>query len=248
MHTIDLGGDVLLFQADPPPGELEGLNFMALRDGARVLFVDAGYKDDMAAALGLLAGMGCEPAGAVISHYHPDHADGLALFEGLETWGSSEYGQTLDRCFRPERHASLVPSHEISEPETLRFGAHRLYIMPLGGHSPDSLGVSIDDRILYAADLLLFTNDGRPVLPSVHDRPVRRHAEALRRLVPYLDRLFVPGHGAPVYGRAARERDLSNRLAYVEAIAARPGLSLEEAQAACEPRFLGSEWHEENWK
>lgn len=248
MRVIDLGGDILLFQAEPPPGALEGLNFLALSDGSRVLFVDVGYAENMEEALRLLSGLGHRPVGAIISHYHPDHADGLALLEGIETWGSVEYGETLRQCFGSERHASLAPVHAVSGPESLRFGRHRLELVPLGGHSPDSLGVLLDERVFYAADLLLFTNDGQPVLPSVHDRPVERHAEALRRLTPYLGYLFVPGHGAPVASRLARERDLANRLAYIEAIAARPGLSLELSQAACEPKFLGSSWHEENWK
>jgi glyoxylase-like metal-dependent hydrolase (beta-lactamase superfamily II) len=110
------------------------------------------------------------------------------------------------------------------------------------------MGAIIDDEILYAADTLLFTNEGAPILPSVHARPVSLHAESLRALKAYLDLVFVPGHGAPVTDRAARERDLGNRIAYIEAIAASPGIALDEAQKNCDPQFLGNSWHEENYR
>lgn len=248
MKVIDLGEGLLVFMFDPPPGEFEGLNLLALVDGREALLLDTGYKENLKEVLAYLESLAAKPSMAVISHYHPDHADGLALVPGLETWGHAAYQETLDRCFRPERHASLVPRHAISAPETIAFCGHRLELLPMPGHTPDSLCVAIDGRVLYAADLLLFTNEGEPVLPSVHARPVSLHADALRKLRGYLGMTFVPGHGAPVMDRATRERDLANRISYVEAIASEPGIGLDEAQASCSPRFRGSEWHEENWK
>lgn len=248
MKVIDLGEGLLVYMFDPPPGEFEGLNLLALVDGGEALLLDAGYKENLKEVLVHLEGLGARPSKAVISHYHPDHADGLALLPGLETWGHAAYRETLDLCFRPERHAALAPRHAVSAPEALAFGSHRLELLPMPGHTQDSLCVAIDRRVMYAADLLLFTNDGTPVLPSVHARPVSLHADALRKLWGYLDMPFVPGHGAPVLDRTTRERDLANRISYVEALAGKPGIGLDEAQASCSPRFLGSEWHEENWK
>jgi len=230
MKTIDLGEGLLCFMFDPPPGEFEGLNLLALVDGGEALLLDTGYKENLREALGHLESIGARPTKAIISHYHSDHADGLALLPGLETWGHAAYQETLDRCFRPERHASLAPRHAISAPEALAFGGHRLELIPMPGHTPDSLSVAIDGRVMYAADLLLFTNEGAPVLPSVHARPVSLHADALRKLWNYLGMTFVPGHGAPVMDRTTRERDLANRISYVEAIATRPGIGLDEAR------------------
>lgn len=248
MKAIDLGEGLFVFMFDPEPSEMEGLNILALVDGRDALLLDVGFVSNLREVLAFLEGLGARPTGAIISHYHPDHADGLALLPGIETWGQAAYKETLDLCFRPERHESLEPLHKVLVPESLAFGRHRLRLLPLPGHTPDSLCVEIDERVMYAADLLLFTNEGEPVLPSVHARPVSLHAEALTQLRYYLDMVFVPGHGAPVLDRSRRERDLANRISYVEAIASHPGISLEEAQASCSPRFLGSAWHEENWK
>ncbi len=248
MDAMDLGDGLTLYMFDPPDGELEGLNLMALIEDGRALLFDTGYKSSMTTALAWLEARGAVPTGAIISHYHQDHADGLALLPGIETWGSSSFAETLHLCFRPERCASLSPTRVVAAREVIDFGSHSIELLPMPGHTPDSLCAIIDGRILYAADTLLFTNQGEPVLPSVHARPVRLHVEALRQLARYIELPFVPGHGAPVMEKAARERDLANRLAYLEAIVSEPGIDVDAAQEKCMPKFLGRAWHEENWQ
>jgi glyoxylase-like metal-dependent hydrolase (beta-lactamase superfamily II) len=246
MKTLELGRDLYLFMFDPEAGGFEGLNFLALVEGGEALFLDTGYAHLMKSALDFVRGLGAVPTGAIVSHYHEDHAGGIPLLGGVPTWGSEKYAASLDRCFPQAERAALAPSRLVRGPETLVLGSHTVELFPLPGHSPDSLGAIVDGRVLYAADTLLLTNEGAPILPSVHARPISLHAESLRKLRSHLDLLFVPGHGAPLADRGDREADLANRLAYIEAIAASPGIGLEEAQRGCEPKFLGSVWHEEN--
>jgi glyoxylase-like metal-dependent hydrolase (beta-lactamase superfamily II) len=248
MKALDLGSGLTLFMFDPPEGEYEGLNFLALVEEGRALLFDTGFKENVETVLAWLGAHGAKPVAAVISHYHQDHADGLGLLPGIETWGGAGFAQTLELCFRSERHASLAPTHIVAGSELVHFGSHAIELFPMPGHSPDSLCAIIDARIVYAADTLLFTNDGQPILPSVHARPVSLHIEAIHQLERYIDLTFVPGHGAPVLEKEARKRDLANRLAYLEAINSEPGIDVDEAQLKCTPKFRGREWHEENWK
>jgi glyoxylase-like metal-dependent hydrolase (beta-lactamase superfamily II) len=247
MKTIELAEDFYLFMFDPEEGGFEGLNVLALVEGKEALFFDTGYAPMMESALGFLKKLGARPAGAIVSHYHEDHAGGLSLLGAIDTWGSADCEATIALCFPAADRPGLEPTHRVSGHERVAFGRHAIELFPLPGHSPDSLGAVVDNAILYAADTLLFTNQGAPILPSVHARPVSLHAESLASLEAYLDLVFVPGHGAPVLDRAARARDLGNRIAYIEAIAARAGISLDEAQERCDPKFVGSAWHEENF-
>jgi len=68
---------ICVYQSAPPAGEVEGLNFMAIVEDGKALFLDTGYAANMAEALEDIARRGAAPTGAIISHYHPDHDGGL---------------------------------------------------------------------------------------------------------------------------------------------------------------------------
>ncbi|MCX7024821.1 MAG: MBL fold metallo-hydrolase [Spirochaetes bacterium] len=253
MKTITLDDGLSVYRFDPPPGEIEGLNFMAVVEGGEVLFLDCGYRACMAAALGELQRLGASPVRAIVSHYHDDHAQGLELLPGIETWGSEAWRATVDIWFEPGKRDALEPDHPVDGPTILRFGRRSIEIVPLPGHTEDSLAIVIDGTWLYAADAILLTNDGAPLLPSVHARPVSKHMAAIDWLRERADCVMIPGHGAVLAGRAAIERDLDNRRRYLEAIsgAVESGggrISFEDAVAGCDPPFLGREWHEHNYR
>jgi glyoxylase-like metal-dependent hydrolase (beta-lactamase superfamily II) len=249
MKAIELDKGLFVYQFDPAPGDIEGLNFMAIIEDGRALFLDTGYRENMTLALEDLARRGAVPAGAIISHYHPDHDGGLALLGKVEIRASLSWKATASQWQGPGGPAPVEPTILVGEVTEMRFGRRRLAIQPLPGHSQDSLAVTIDGRWLYAADAILLTNDGRPLLPSVHARPVSLHLEAIDWLAGHSDLVFIPGHGSVMQDQGGRERDLANRRRYLAAIAATTGpIGFEEATAGCEPPFIGREWHEENYR
>ena len=249
MKTIELDAGLFLFQVDPPAGEIEGLNFIAIVEDGRALFVDTGYAADMAAALADPALAGVLPAGAVVSHYHPDHDGGLPLLGPVDVWASDAWRATADAWREPGSAAQVAPTVLVSGRTELRFGRRLLELYPLPGHSDDSLAVVVDGAWLYAADAILLTNDGRPLVPSVHSRPVSRHIDAMDWLSDRADLVFVPGHGSVMADRGRRERDIRNRRRYLSAIAGAPGgISFADATAGCDPPFLGEAWHEHNYR
>ncbi|MBU0929191.1 MAG: MBL fold metallo-hydrolase [Spirochaetes bacterium] len=252
MKIIELDDGLILYQIDPPEGEIEGLNLMALVEDGKALFLDTGYAANMTEALKDLAARGATPSGAVVSHYHPDHDGGLRLLGAVDVWACAGWRAVADAWREPGDPLPVEPTRVVSARTEIRFGRRLLELYPLPGHSDDSMAIVIDGAWLYAADSVLLTNDGRPLLPSVHSRPVSRHIEAIDWLSARADLVFIPGHGAVMTDGAARRNDLANRRRYLSAIASaseRPGRSIafEDAIAGCEPPFLGKEWHGHNY-
>ncbi|MDP3180162.1 MAG: MBL fold metallo-hydrolase [Spirochaetaceae bacterium] len=263
MKTIPLDEGFLLYQLDPSDGGFEGLNFLVLIEEGKALFLDCGYEPNMREALADLERRGVVPSGAIVSHYHPDHDGGLRLLGDIETWGGESWLQSAEKWLEPGQSPAPGPKHIVISRTELGFGKRRLVLFPLPGHSDDSLAVLVDDLWLYVADAILLANDGRPLLPSVHSRPVSRHLEAIDALDRLTRYIFIPGHGSVMSDRKERERDLRNRRLYLTAIAsAAPasaasgavasgpaaGITFDEATAGCDPPFLGREWHEHNYR
>jgi len=246
MRVLCLDEGLLVYQFDPAPGQLEGLNFMAIVEGDEALFIDSGYRASMALALEDLESRRARPVGAIVSHFHPDHDGGLPLLGPVSVWAGEEWRRVAEAWLPPGGAIAVEPTRIVEEEVALGFGRRRLVVHPLPGHSDDSLAVLIDDRWLYVADAVILTNDGRPLLPSVHSRPVSLHIAAIDWLGGQCSRAFIPGHGAILGDRARREADLANRRRYLEAIARGGPISFEAATAGCVPPFLGREWHEEN--
>jgi len=118
---------------------------------------------------------------AVILHAHSDHLMGLAVhrdrYPGVRIFGSSPAREILKRddiwqSFReveaatsrnlaleeglpPVRGVSRLEVDEVlSDGTVLEFGRHRIQVIATPGHSPCSLSLLVDDRVLLVSDAL----------------------------------------------------------------------------------------------
>jgi glyoxylase-like metal-dependent hydrolase (beta-lactamase superfamily II) len=205
--------EVLLVRAaNPSPYALSGTNtWIAGRDPAWV--VDPGpalaeHVDAVAAAVAARGGAG----GIAVTHYHPDHADGLpALRERLG-----------------EPPVGAMPALHDGD----RFGPFAALHVP--GHAPDHL-VFVAGRAAFTGDAVL--GEGS-VFIAPGGGPLGDYLDGLRRLRSLgLERLY-PGHGPVVEDPAAKlDEYVAHRLErerrIVEALA---------AGARTEDELLASAW------
>lgn len=173
---------------------------VAGRDG--VLAVEAFYTPQGAAWLSEKARdlTGRRPTHVLLTHYHADHANGLAGYveEGrLPTVRST--ARTRDLVLErntpadPARSAALQQVELLSaaEPTTLDLGGRVVRMVPRAGHTESDVVLEIDDpSIVFCGDLFwngLFPNyvDAIPTQLSLSSRALRRSA----------DTVYVSGHG-----------------------------------------------------
>jgi glyoxylase-like metal-dependent hydrolase (beta-lactamase superfamily II) len=191
------------------------------------------------------------PTHVVLTHYHADHANGVAGYR-LERVAPELRATAATRALVLEKNAPadaaradalrdavlLAPT----EPTLLDLGGRQLRLVPRRGHTASDLTVEVSDpHVLFCGDLVwngMFPNyvDAEPSTLAASVAALRggRHA---RRTV------YVPGHGA-----LARQPDLDRYvsvLAAVEQAARRAhaqGLTPAEAAARFAlPAALG-EW------
>jgi glyoxylase-like metal-dependent hydrolase (beta-lactamase superfamily II) len=222
----EVASGVLLTVAEP-----DSVNLGLVVGSERALLVDTGSSPAQGRAVrdSLSAVVGVGLTAVVLTHWHHDHAFGLAAFADLETiahesvrdrLGSAAARAEADRLGVDPAELAL-PSREIVVAVALDLGGRRVEIAHLGrGHTDGDVVVVVPDAdLVFAGDLI--ESAGPPSFgpDSVPDE----WAGTLDGLIGLMTTrtVAVPGHGDPVNREFVFEQ--RGRIA---AQAARPTLPL----------------------
>ena len=158
------------------------------------------------------------------THYHADHTMGNYLFpnatilahalcrELIDTRGraSLEAAKKQGKSFRPAR--IVLPHVTFAEGAlNLRVGKKTLALTPFPGHSPDNIGVILEeDRIMFAGDVFM-------PIPYIVDGNVDEMILSLKTIGKIGFENVIQGHGDIVL-RGEVEGSVRDNLAYLSAI------------------------------
>jgi glyoxylase-like metal-dependent hydrolase (beta-lactamase superfamily II) len=221
---------------------------VAGRDG--VLAIEGLYQPAGAA---WLAGKAREltgrwPTHVAITHYHADHANGVAGYHTADAQPTVRATETTrdlvlsrNQPADDARTAALNDAALLSgaEPTSLDLGGRVVHVIPRGGHTASDVSLELDDpSLVFCGDL--FWN---AMFPNYVDASPTRLAESVRALRRARETVYVPGHGA--VGREAEYDRHAALLDEVEGAARRAhaqGLTPAQAgEAFALPPSLG-EW------
>lgn len=137
------------------------------------------------------------------THYHADHSWGNCFFPGSMIISSELCRNLLDEKGRSSLDVSrkqnpnifrkskiVLPQFTFDRGELgLRVGKKTLVMVSLPGHSPDGIGVLVEeDRVLFSGDVFM------PV-PYIVDGDIEQMVESLNRIVDLGLENVVQGHG-----------------------------------------------------
>ena len=204
----------VLLENNPSSMTLEGTNSWVLRGpgASGSVVVDPGYED--IEHLTLLAETGSVEL-IVLTHHHPDHAEGAPWF--AERVGAPVRAFDEKLCIGG---ASLVDG------EVIEAGGVRLSVLHTPGHTGDSICLVSDGQILTGDTIL---GRGTTVLHDLGD-----YLRSLRKLIGLPDgTVGLPGHGPELPDLAATAREY---LAHREERLDQVRSALEKLGADATPR------------
>jgi glyoxylase-like metal-dependent hydrolase (beta-lactamase superfamily II) len=195
---------------------------------------------------------GRSPTHVVVTHYHGDHANGVAGYVVADNASSPAPAvrtteRTRDLVVQnnqpadPARTTAIQGSVALSstEPTTIDLGNRRVRVVPRSGHTDSDVSLEIEDpSVVFCGDLVW-----NAMFPNYVDAIPSRLATSVKALRRDRATIYVPGHGAlarqPEFDRYA------SMLAEVEQAARKAhqhGTSAADAGAAYSlPSSLG-EW------
>lgn len=139
------------------------------------------------------------------THYHPDHTFGNSAFEDIDILASEEtknFMEEMDTNYiksvwgeeRARRDHITLPSMTFSNKKRFQLCGYWITVRQLGGHTPDSSIVYLEDLGLIIAGDLIF-NGFHPEITT--DSDIDHWLEALSLIREYQPSKIVPGHGTP---------------------------------------------------
>jgi glyoxylase-like metal-dependent hydrolase (beta-lactamase superfamily II) len=188
------------------------------------------------------------PTHVAITHYHADHANGVAGYAG-DAARPVIRATDLTRSLVLERNLPADASRAAAlrdavlfsetEPTLLDLGGRSVRITPRSGHTSSDVSIELDDpSVVFCGDLVW--NGMFPNYVDAVPTQLSRSARALRRS---RETVYVPGHGA-----LAKEKEFDRYVAMIDEVerAARvaheKGVSAADAGASFAlPGALG-EW------
>ena len=191
------------FTGFPPPNAF----LIAGRD--RSLLIDAGWDspDDHDERMAAIADAHIAPvAELIITHYHPDHAGGAALFH--EATGAPLSCHPLDRAvIDKDRLQGRAPIAELLlGGETRDLGGLTVEIIHAPGHTPGCLALYIPERGALIATDTVMGMSSTVLRPGEGD--LRAYAQTLERFLEIGSKTIYSGHGDPIADPARRIRKL----------------------------------------
>jgi len=188
------------------------------------------------------------PTHVALTHYHADHANGVAGYlagsdhpELRATQRTRDLVVERNKPEDPARVAALGQALSIGadQPSTLDLGGRVVRVVPRRGHTESDVSIELDDpSIVFCGDL--FWN---AMFPNYVDAIPTQLAQSVRALRRTRDTVYVPGHGAlgkqPEYDRYTAmidEVERGARAAYAKGLTPADG-----AAGFTLPRSLG-EW------
>ena len=162
------------------------------------------------------------PTHVVLTHYHADHANGIAGYfdnDGHPAVHATDRTKTLvlerNQPANAERTAALRDALILgaSGPTTLDLGGRSVRIMPRLGHTESDLYLELDDpAITFCGDLVW-----NAMFPNFVDAMPTKLASSVRAVRRTRDTIYIPGHGpigrAPEFDRYVAMLDEVERAA-----------------------------------
>lgn len=237
MIVDQIENNFLNYRFPEEEGFAYGFNLYALVSDTDVIIIDAGFRTQAKMVYNDILLRGLKLTHVLMTHFHPDHVNGLvALPEDITVLGSPEYHRTL----RKKIPQTVTP---LSFSDGFRFGDFSLSFTPAPGHSPCSILIDINGRYLHAGDNLMSRYDGKAILPWVEYNELANHISSLEMLkAMHRDRVLL-GHGPALLNSMEINQAVDDRLSYLKTVLSSSGkCTWEEAIHGCSCEFAGKEF------
>jgi glyoxylase-like metal-dependent hydrolase (beta-lactamase superfamily II) len=192
---------------------------------------------------------GIQPELVILSHYHPDHAAGAAVFKDCRIYASEFYEDNYGNCQRWNPELTFIePTDIIKDGDTLSFGTFNLKFTHAPGHSQCTIITSINEDVLYVGDLLMFSADNTLTLPYISmGGSFEEHIQSLEKIKTINYNILSCAHGHSLSDKDKITEILDDWIYYLSRVLDSMGtLPLSVCLKNDISRYANTKYHDNN--
>lgn len=225
------------------------LNILALLSNDTAVLIDLAYESQAAQVKNYLEKKGISKFVLFISHHHEDHFDGIKSFPNAATFGSGDFKNDFQEHLQSDKLLkSFTPTIAISDGEIFNFGNFEIKTIYTPGHNKCGFSFLINNKHLYAGDLIFFAKTGLPSLPYIDaNSTVQEYIDTLTLIKNINFDCLIMGHGSFVNDRKTINKLLEDHLFYLKKIcSANENVSIESYLPDESNSYSGLKFHANN--
>ncbi|WDV44221.1 MBL fold metallo-hydrolase [Clostridiaceae bacterium M8S5] len=247
MKIINVNDKIIQYVFDPDGNENLDCRITVLRDNDRALLIDTAYEEQSIKVLEDLNSKGIEVNEIILSHCHPDHANGTGVFEGAIVTCSDEYKNNYTMSCSGTKYKYKEPDVLVSSSITKEFGDYNIKLIKSKGHSKCGLIIIVDNDVACPGDLVMASRQDKTVTPYIcSDGTITEHIESLKRLKLLNPNMLILAHGNKIEGKENIKVEITKRIKYLERILDNNGNVKFEECVESPNEWAFSRWHENN--
>ena len=192
-------------------------NIFVIHSNGKALLIDTAFEENAALVREDLKKLKLTPEKVIISHFHDDHILGNSVFSDCEFFVHPVYSQQVEyRDIVKRTFKDCKKITKVCDGKKLKFENIELELYFAPGHHISGLSIVIDKKIVFANDLIIYSNEGKMVIPYLDSgSTIEEHIASLRFIKKLKPEILISGHG-PVIGQNEINETVDKRIYYLD--------------------------------
>lgn len=216
MKRIEISQNVYQYSFDSADRSFSD-NIFVVHKNNKALIIDTAFEENARKVKDDLKNLNISPEIVVISHFHDDHIKGNSIFKECHFYVHPVYSQQVqyrdlikknfEECNKISfvQNGMTIPDFDVDI---------KLYFAP--GHHISGLTILIEDKIVFANDLIIYSHDGKMVIPYIDSgSTIEEHISSLLFIKELQAEILISGHG-PIIGESEISVNVDKRIHYLQ--------------------------------
>lgn len=247
MKITEISSNLQQFSFPSQKNQIVDFNVYFIHSKKSACLIDSGLKEHGGEIKEYFTQNKIETDSIIFSHYHSDHISGYTQLPKCKVFGSSLYSEMLLSYNDLPDPDKFIPCVNIKEQPNLNAGGFETQLIETPSHSPCSIITIIDNKYLHLGDIIINSENGKPVLPLACYELIDNYIKTLNILEQYTHLHWLLGHGFIDQSVDAKLSAVRDRKQYLQNIKNTNGdITNTQALAGCFSDFQNLHWHDYN--